>query len=527
MHPAHAGVLAYREDRWQILRQRSILLLVCHLIREEIMRGRLRSFRSYALGTLVTLALPMAAYGQLTDPIPAKIPHGPFQIELAPMPGTYVSPDLLVSPQDGTNRQFILDQTGPVKVIENGVVLPTPFLDVSPRIATIVNPGQPNGLRAGFDERGMLGLAFDPGFTNSQSPGFRRVFAFYSEGLNATPDFPMPTGATPGSPTSQSVLASFLVDPANPNVVLPNSKQELLRIDKPQFNHNGGQLAFGPDGYLYLGLGDGGGANDGGTTNTANQIGHIPVTGNGQDSNVILGKVVRIDVNGTNSANGHYGIPPTNPFAAGGGVKEIFAQGFRNAYRFSFDRQTGRLIIPDVGQNNIEEINDNVQAGSNLGWRLKEGTFKFNVPDGSVSADTTGLPPGLTDPVAEYDHDEGISIIGGFVYRGSAIPDLVGKYVFGDFSTSFGVANGRLFYADPTDWAIHEFVLGLDDHKLNRFIKGFGEDQNGELYVMTTTVLGPTGSSGLVLRIVPVPEPACTATAILAAGCLLTRRKRR
>jgi glucose/arabinose dehydrogenase len=215
----------------------------------------------------------------------------------------------------------------------------------------------------------------------------------------------------------------------------PASRKELLRIDKPQFNHNGGMIAFGPDGFLYIGVGDGGAGNDLGP-------GHNPEIGNGQDKNVVLGKILRIDVNGTNAKNGAYGIPQDNPFAAGGGVPEIYALGLRNPWRFSFDGAT--LLAADVGQNKVEMVH-RVERGGNYGWRLKEGAFKFSKTGMVEKADGT-LPAGLTDPVLQYDHDEGTSITGGYVYRGKALPELAGQYVFADYRSPAKPATGAALF---------------------------------------------------------------------------------
>ena len=274
-----------------------------------------------------------------------------------------------------------------------------------------------------------------------------------------------------------------------------STRRELFRNNHPQFNHNGGQLAFGPDGDLYMGLGDGGNANDVGP-------GHNATTGNAQDTTRIEGKVLRIDPLGNNSANGQYGIPASNPFANGvGGLPEIYAYGFRNPYRMSFDGNT--LLVADVGQDNVEEV-DNVKNGQNYGWNTKEGTFLFDKTNGHVSVDTVGHP-NLTDPILEYDHDEGIATVGGFVYHGSGIPALDGKYVFGDFSRSFGAPDGRIFYADLSTGQINEFnYAGMSS--LGLFIKGFGEDANGEIYLLGSKTLGPAGNTGVVVEIL-APEP--------------------
>ncbi len=418
-----------------------------------------------------------------TNPIPALIPHGPERIELEQVASGLVSPNYLISAPDGTDRQFILDQVGQIRIIENGTLLATPFLDVASIMVT---------LNTNFDERGLLGLAFDPGFANSASPGFRRIFTYTSQPVSGTADLTDPYAATINH---HAVISSWRVDASNPNVVDPASRNDILRIDEPQANHNGGTIAFGPDGFLYISLGDGGGAND----NNVN--GHNPTIGNGQDPNIALGKILRIDVNGTNSANGKYGIPSTNPFAVSGGVKEIFALGFRNPYRFSFNG--AELLVGDVGQNRVEELN-RVEVGKNYGWRQKEGTFKFNPVDGTVSDDLTGVPAGLTDPIAQYDRDEGISIIGGFVYNGSLNPALAGKYIFGDFARAFANPSGRLFYYDFAAAEIREFIIGRGDRPLGLFVKGMGQDQNGEVYVVGSTVVGPTGTTGVVYKLVAI-----------------------
>jgi glucose/arabinose dehydrogenase len=449
-----------------------------------------------ALACLFPLcASPLHAQFNPDNPIPAVIPHGPARIDLRPVVTGLVSPVLLIAAPDGSKRLFIVEQKGQIVIVKNGARKPEPFLDLSSRMVTL-NPN--------YDERGLLGLAFDPGFADPGSAGYRRIFTYSSEPTNGPADFPDPYST---ALNHQGVVASWRVSAADPDVVDPASRVEILRVDEPQSNHNGGTITFGPDGNLYIGLGDGGGAND----NNAN--GHNPTIGNGQDLTIALGKLLRIDVNGTNSTNGKYGIPPTNPFAESGGLREIYASGFRNPYRFSFDGTD--LWVADVGQNKVEEL-DRVEVGKNYGWRYKEGRFKFNT-DGTISDDLTGLPDGLVDPVLEYDHDEGASITGGFVYRGSAIPELVGKYVFGDFSRGFSAPGGRLFYADLVTREIREFILGNNDQALGLYVKGFGLDADGEIYVLGTTVLGPQGTSGIVLKIVP-PALYTKGAAIPGAG---------
>lgn len=441
--------------------------------------------RSYFLVPLLVLSSTAAfAQQQLFPPIPAGSVHASLQ----PIASGLTSPVDLTVAGDGTNRLFVTDQAGKIDIVQNGVLQSQPFLDLSSRLVP---------LSSGYDERGLLGLAFDPNFAVNHT-----VYTLTSEpvsGAGTFPTVPMPSG-TPFN--SQNVLAAWNVSASNPNQIDPASRRELFRIDKPQFNHNGGHLAFGPDGFLYLSTGDGGNANDTGN-------GHDATFGNAQLLTNPLGKILRIDVHGSNSSNGQYGIPATNPFAStANAVQEIFAYGLRNPYRFSFDRSTGDLIAADVGQNNVEEV-DRILSGNNYGWHYKEGTLKFNPADGSVSTDLSGLPSGLTDPLAEYDHTQGIAAIGGFVYRGSLLPQLDGKYVFGDLSRSFASPSGRLFYADLSTGSIQELQVdagGPFSSAQGRYLKGFGEGADGELYVLASTALGPSGSTGVVYEIVPEPS---------------------
>ena len=442
----------------------------------------LRARFSLASASLLALAALAGGQQQILNPIEAPIPKGPVQIELEPIATGLTSPVQLVPAPDKSNRLFIVDQAGQVRIVDGKELLPQPFLDVTDRMAS---------LNKDFDERGLLSIAFDPGFNDPRSPGYRRVFAYVSERLDEAvkSDFPDPHLKTGEKPNHQPVIASWKVSATDPNRVDPASRVEFLRLDKPQFNHNGGMIAFGPDGFLYVGLGDGGGANDLGP-------GHNPETGNGQDPNVVLGKMLRIDVNGKNSANGKYGIPTDNPYAKGGGLKEIFAIGLRNPYRFSFDGEA--LWVGDVGQNRLEWVH-RVELGKNYGWRLKEGTFKFN-KTGLIEKDTSGLPAGLIDPVLQYDHDEGTSIIGGYIYHGKQRPDLAGKYVFGDYDSP-KPSLGRLFYGDLNSKEIREFKIGSDGRELGFLLKGMGRDGDGEIYALGSTTIGPAGTTGVVMKI--------------------------
>ena len=413
---------------------------------------------------------------QINDPIPEPIAMGTIPIELELVVDGLVYPLGVVEPDDGSGRLFVTDQVGYVHIVENGNLLAEPFLDVSDRIVEIgaFGPGT-------FDERGLLGFALHPDFANNG-----RVYTYTSEPVNGPADFTAPPGPG-GTFNHQAVYAEWEVDPTDPDSIDPGSRRELLRIDQPRFNHNGGAIHFGPDGFLYLSLGDGGGADD--------------PDNNAQNPENILGTLLRIDPDGDNSANGQYGIPAGNPFVGEPEIPdEIYVFGLRNPYLFSFDRDTGEMWIADVGQNDIEEVNRDIVPGGNYGWRIKEGSFFFD-PDGGfvTTLPVEPVPEDLIDPFAEYSNpDEGIAIIGGFVYRGSAIPQLEGMYVAGDWSSSFSVAEGRLFYVNGDGT-----FFQLNPEPMDRVVLGFGEDLDGELYIGTSTETTPSGTGGAVFRIVP------------------------
>jgi len=419
------------------------------------------------------------------DPFPAKIAKSDIVVDLQTVASGLASPVLLLAAPDKSGRLFVVDQAGTIRVIENGALRAEPLLDVRERMVELTKD---------FDERGLLGMAFDPGFNDPQSPGHGRVFTYTSEPANGPATFPF-LHAAGTEPNHHGVLASWKVSAADASRVDPATRKEFLRIAEPQFNHNGGMIAFGPDGLLYLGLGDGGAGNDLGP-------GHNPETGNGQDKNVPLGKMLRIEVNGRDSANGAYGIPKDNPFAAGGGLREIYVIGLRNPWRFSFDGAT--LLAGDVGQNKVEMVH-RVERGGNYGWRLKEGPFKF-LPTGAIDNDLTGLPPGLSNPVLQYDHDEGTSVIGGHVYRGKAFPALVGKYVFGDYRNGQS-SSGRLFTGDLATGEIRELRIGKDNRELGFLLKGFGTDTEGEIYACGSVQPGPAGTGGVVVKLAPAAAP--------------------
>jgi glucose/arabinose dehydrogenase len=425
----------------------------------------------------------------LSTPAEAAITKGKVVIRLEPVATGLVSPDHATHAGDGTHRLFIVDQAGRVRIVKNGALLPTPFLDLTVQIP-VLSPG--------FDERGLLGLAFHPDYANNG-----RFFVRYSA----------PRAGSPGEPcfgTSrgchEEILAEFSVS-ADPDVANP-AGTILFRIDEPQFNHNAGTLAFGPDGYLYFTLGDGGGAHDGLADTPPS---HGPI-GNGQNIDTALGKMLRIDVD----AGAPFGIPPDNPFVGVPGLDLIYAYGLRNPFRFAFDSRPGgdgRLILADVGQNLFEEV-DIIVKGGNYGWVIKEGfscfdPFSPNTPP-ATCAGTGHLGEPLIDPIVDYSHAEGgISVIGGYVYRGARSPGLTGIYVFGDFSASFGTPGGRLYFVEDLapGAAIREFRIGPEDRTYGRYLKGFGEDEAGEVYALGSTVLGPTGTTGIVERIVAIPRP--------------------
>lgn len=323
----------------------------------------------------------------------------------------------LEQPTDGSGRLFVVEQGGRIRIIENGSVLTSPFLDISGKIES-------------GGEKGLLGLAFHPSYNAN---GF-----FY---VNYT----MRTI----SGQLQTIVARYSRSSGNPQLADPNSELILLTVNQPFDNHNGGQLAFGPDGFLYIGLGDGGGSGD--------------PDSNGQNPNTLLGKMLRIDVNNP-SAGKNYGIPAGNPFASGGGAPEVFATGFRNPWRFSFDKTNGTLFVGDVGQSAAEEI-DIVTAGGNYGWNIMEGSSCFNASSCNMT--------GLTMPIFAYPRTDGTTVIGGYVYRGAQIQGLPGAYLYADFG------NGRIWMltGSGANWTRTQLL------DTGRSISSFGQAENGELYV--------------------------------------------
>lgn len=325
-------------------------------------------------------------------------------------------PVSLANAADGSGRLFILEQVGEMRILKGGPLLPMPFLDIHNKVSCC-------------GERGLLGIAFHPKFIEN---GY--FYVNYDDKAGNT------------------VIARFKVSAQNPDQADPASETRLLYVQQPFPNHKGGELAFGPDGYLYIGLGDGGNQGD-------------PL-GNGQSLDTLLAKILRIDVDHGNP----YAIPPDNPFARGGGLPEIWAYGLRNPWRFSFDRKTGDLYIADVGQDKWEEI-DYLAAKSpgrsNFGWSYFEGNHPYKGTP----------PPGVkfVDPVAEYGHDQGCAVVGGFVYRGMNLPAWQGVYLYGDYCSG----NGWGLHHNPDDTWVNSLLFNLGVP-----ISSFGEDESGEVYLV-------------------------------------------
>ncbi|GMV26016.1 MAG: hypothetical protein AMXMBFR58_20470 [Phycisphaerae bacterium] len=363
------------------------------------------------------------------------------------------------------SRLFVIEKQGRIRIIKDGALLATPFLDID----AIVTGGTSTS-----SEQGLLGLAFHP---NYQTNG-----KFY---VNYT--------AVAGS--GDTVVAEYTVS-ANPDIA-NTTGNIIMTFDQPQTNHNGGWLGFGPDGYLHISSGDGGNANDQGS-------GHTEPGGNAQDIEAnLLGKILRIDVNGDDfpaDDSKDYRIPPSNPFVGVTGDDEILHYGLRNPWRCSFDRATGQMYIADVGQGQWEEVNVAAagSAGLNFGWRCYEGNVTFNF-DSACSGKT------FQPPVWVYSHSAGCSISGGYAYRGCAIPELRGTYFFADYCTdkiwSFRYEGTVTEYTDRTSELAPGSGLVIGD------ITSFGEDYYGEIYICDQ---GSTASNGEIYKIVPRVTPLDT-----------------
>lgn len=383
-------------------------------------------------GFALALALTLGACGE--DDVPVGVIGDRLGIDLELVADDFASPVYVTAAPGYPGRLFVVEQGGLVRVIRDGEVLPEPFLDLTSRVST-------------GGERGLLGMAFHPRY-----PVNGWVFVNYTD------------------VDGNTRIVRYTVPGDTPDVADPESRTEVLFVEQPFSNHNGGMLAFGPnDEMLYIGLGDGGDAGD--------------PEDNGQDPGTLLGSMLRIDVN---TAGEGYFVPASNPFFDAPDARdEVWAYGLRNPWRFSFDPATGDLYMGDVGQNEWEEISVQPGAspgGENYGWSVMEGTHCFDPPKG---CNTTGL----VRPVHEYGHDEGCSVTGGYVYRGAAIPELRGRYLFADYCSGW-IRSFLLAGGEATDVQDHSDELGVEGN-----VVSFGRDEAGELYVVL--------HGGAVHRIVP------------------------
>lgn len=412
-----------------------------------------------------------------TSTAPSLPPAAAVTVRLELVTAGMTSPVALAAPDDGSRRLFVADQAGIIWVLQPAddgyELVEEPFLDLRAQLVP---------LHEGYEERGLLGLALHPHFAQNG-----RFFVYYS------------APAAPGSDADHlSLISEFVAAPLTEQVDVA-SERIIMQIEQPTPAHNGGALTFGPDGLLYIGLGDGG-------------PGHDPEQ-RAQDLSQLHGSILRLDVD--SDGEKPYTIPGDNPFVGQAGLPEIYAFGLRNAYRISFDAAGSQLLLAgDVGHDHWEEINI-VTAGGNYGWSIREGDECFTPPTEKVprtscpNSSVDGRP--LLSPALVYDHQTGVAVVGGFVYRGTAVPDLFGRYLFGDW----GWDQGQLFstghpidhYGDPpaAKWQLQPLLLDPAGESLERqHILGFGQDAANELYVLTTMRLGPYGATGQLYKIVPV-----------------------
>jgi glucose/arabinose dehydrogenase len=408
-----------------------------------------------------------------------------------------VSPVALVEPPDSSHRLFVVDEVGKIWIVgADGKQLASPFMDLSSKMVT---------LSPDYDERGLLGLAFHPQFKTNG-----KFYVFYT----APPRPGVPVPGAPGSTWNNTTMVSeFKVSASDPNSADMSSERILIQADHPYLNHNGGTLAFGPDGFLYISIGDGGNMDDVGNGHVSDWY-TVNAGGNGQDIYMnLMGNILRIDIN----SGSPYNIPADNPFVGTAAKPEIYAYGFRNPFRFSFDMGgSHQLLVGDEGQSLYEEVDDVIKGG-NYGWNVKEGTHCFDTDSDLLerascpSVDSSGKP--LIDPVIELVNAAnpkgggvGIAIIGGFVYRGSALPSLQGKYLFGVLSQS-GKADGQVFSSTPAGsgmWTFAPLLFKSFPSNLGTFLKSFSQDLSGEMYLMTSDQEGPQGTTGKVYKLVGV-----------------------
>lgn len=373
-------------------------------------------------------------------PLVGAFPHAASAatLRLVPVKSGFTQPLAVTGAGDGSGRLFVVEKSGKIKIIKDGATLPTPFLNIGGLLAPDANT----------TERGLLGLAFHPNFETNR--------LFYVDYTDRNGDI---------------VIARYLASPTNPNVANSASRVAILTIPHRQAtNHNGGTVAFGPtDGFLYISVGDGG----------AGQ------SANGQRTDTLLGKILRIDVN--NKTGGRqYAIPAGNPFRDGGGRHEIWAYGLRNPFRMSLDRANGNLFIGDVGQSSFEEVNfaGNGVGGRNFGWDTTEGNVCYNPPTG---CDKTGI----TFPIHAYGRSVGRSVTGGYIYRGQALPALVGTYIYTDYFSGGDIWQLK---RNASTGAWQKFILLGNDSEM--MLAAFGENDAGELFTVDLP-------GGTVYRIAP------------------------
>lgn len=447
------------------------------------------------LALLVSVfAFPLVAQESGSDETLGAAPRGVFTVALEEVASGFAHP-MAVVPEPGSDRLFIVDQAGTVKILDGeGTLIEEPFIDLS---GTLVQ------LEQSYDERGLLGFAFHPEYTDNG-----KVYVYYSVPAE---------GDELQEYNHVSVLSEFSLGEGGRDTVDIESEQVVLRIPEPQMNHNAGSLQFGPDGYLYVPLGDGGGANDIG-------FGHVDdwyeTNDGGNAQNIeenLLGKIIRIDVDNRSPQDyGEYGIPEDNPFVGADGRDEIWAYGLRNPYHISFD--TGgeeRLFAVDAGQELWEEVNI-IERGANYGWNVKEGAHCFT-PDQLLSEngdcpEQDGYGNALTDPAIEFPNTKnpqadglGLVVVGGQVYRGEALPQLDGAYIFGVWTSAHDTPAGKLYAGVENrdgSWELREVTVdGREGGNLGEYLLALGRDESGEVYALTAMENGPVGESGKVYRI--------------------------